>query len=242
MTHARGWLAERVAEGRIAVMTLTRLPAGRISDPVPTMAASAWAFPLVGGLIGALSAASYAMAFVANLPPSLAALIAIATAILATGALHEDGLADLADGLGGGIGAERKLEIMRDSRVGTYGLLALILAIAMRTACLAAIAAPWAIAVAILAVSITSRSAVVVALRFMPPARATGLGQTASGVTSASCLFATLTGLVVLALLFEPLLAAKIALIMAVTTIALAWMAWRQIGGQTGDVLGAIQR
>lgn len=240
MIHKRGWLLERIAEARIAVMSLTRLPAGRIADPVPTMAAASWAFPCVGVLIGSLSGFAYAIAITVNLPAIAAALIAIAVGTLASGALHEDGLADYADGLGGGRDAARKLEIMRDSRIGTYGVLALLLAIALRSVCLAALIDPMIVAGALIALAVASRSAVVAALYVMPPARADGLGHSASDIGVTRCLFAAVTGIVALIVLTTAPLAAMIA-IMASGAIIATW-AWRQIGGQTGDVLGAIQQ
>ena len=242
MSPARGWLAERMAEARIAMMTLSRLPAGRAADPAPEMAAASWAFPLVGALIGSIAAAAYAVATAAGLPPVFSALIAVTAGIMATGAIHEDGLADLADGLGGGQSRKRKLEIMRDSHIGVYGVLALLLALAMRVVCITTIAAPMAVAWALIAIAITSRTAIVVALYAMPPARADGLGQSASNVTLVSCAIASTIGIAALALITDAWLALTITLAIAATGAALAWLAWRQIGGQTGDVLGAIQQ
>ena len=87
---------------RLAVMLLTRLPAGKLSDPAPSFAQAAWAYPVVGGSVGALSGAVFCAAGWLGVPGLAAALLAIGVAVLATGAMHEDGLADVADGFGGG--------------------------------------------------------------------------------------------------------------------------------------------
>ena len=124
-------LRARATEVQLALMLLTRLPAGRI-DPAPTIAAAAWAFPLAGAVVGVLQALVLIAAIGLGLPMAMAAGLALAAGVLATGGLHEDGLADCADGFGGGRSPARKLEIMRDSRIGSYGALALILGLGLR--------------------------------------------------------------------------------------------------------------
>ncbi|MBL4893352.1 MAG: adenosylcobinamide-GDP ribazoletransferase [Emcibacter sp.] len=106
-----------------AMMVLTRIPVpwDRLSDHPPNITKSLWAYPLVGFLLSAVGAAVYGLASLLLLPPSIAALLTLISLILITGALHEDGLADMADGFGGGRDKEYKLKIMRDSRIGTYG-------------------------------------------------------------------------------------------------------------------------
>lgn len=240
MSVLRGALAQRLAEAQIATMTLTRLPAGMVADPAPSSATAAWAFPLVGLVVGGLSALGYAVALALYLPPAIAALVAIAIATIATGAIHEDGLADLADGLGGGRDRAGKLAIMRDSHVGTYGMVALVLSLAIRGVCIAAISTPLAAVCALLALAAASRAAMVVALFAMPPARSDGLGQAAADVDAARCAAAVGFGLAALILLttFSP----AVAVAMLAFGALPAWLAWRQIGGQTGDVLGAVQQ
>lgn len=240
MSAPRGVLAQRLAEAQIAVMTLTRLPVGRVGDPAPGIATATWAFPLVGLIIGGLSALAYCAALALYLPSALAAVVAIAVATFATGAIHEDGLADLADGLGGGRDRAGKLAIMRDSHVGTFGIVALVLSLAIRGVCIAAIATPLTAVFALLAVAAASRAAMVVALIAMPPARSDGLGQAAAEVGGARCIVAVGLGLVALIVLIP--LAPVVAAAMLVFGALPAWLAWRQIGGQTGDVLGAVQQ
>lgn len=133
--------AGRMGEAHLAFVFLTRLPLPRLTDAAartPVSRAS-WAFPLVGlavGLVGALTLWGTALA---GLPPLVSALATLAVTVALTGALHEDGLGDLADGFGGGATRDRKLEIMRDSRVGSYGVLALLFSIGLRAGALTAL-------------------------------------------------------------------------------------------------------
>jgi len=177
-----------------------------------------------------------------GLSPWLAAIFAVATQILATGALHEDAAADVADGFGGGASREAKLAIMRDSRVGTFGVLALILLVAGRLAALAALAEPGVALAALIAAGALSRALIVGVMRMLPPARGDGLGATAGrpdqrGVALA---FAIAMAIAWLALgLGDSLVVLVVA---AFGAGLLAGLAKRQIGGQTGDVLGACQQ
>src|SRR5882724_1995802 len=121
---------------------LTRLPVGHFVSPeTGLLARSMRAFPLVGVGIGLIGWGAFRLAEALGLPDAVAALMAPLATVLTTGALHEDGLADTADGFGGGEGRERKLAIMRDSRSGAYGVIALIFSIALRGAALTALAA-----------------------------------------------------------------------------------------------------
>ncbi len=168
------------------------------------------------------------------LPPLASALLALATASLLTGALHEDGLADVADGFGGGRDKARKLAIMRDSRIGSYGAVALVL-------CLGLIASGMAEAGRIglfLAIGAGTRAVLPALLAWLPPARDDGLGHSAA-LSAGWRLWAALGIALVVALLagaLLPLLAAWIA------AGAVGVLALRQIGGQTGDVMGAAQK
>jgi adenosylcobinamide-GDP ribazoletransferase len=228
----------RVEEARLALMLLTRLPAGRLADPAPTLAAARWAYPLVGLVVGGLAAAAQAGALALGFGPLVAALLALTVAALVTGALHLDGLADFADGIGGGRDRAHCLEIMRDSRIGSYGVIALVLALALAAAGLAELPEGAAPATLLLAAT-GSRLAMLVVLDRLPPARPDGLGRGASG----SAPLAWVPGAVVVAVLSLwigagslPALAA-----MVVAAAVVARLAHRRIGGQTGDVLGATQ-
>lgn len=219
----------RLAELRLAVMLLTRLPAGRLADPAPTIAASAWAFPLAGLVPGLLGAA----VLVSGLPLPLAAGLAVAAQVMVTGALHEDGLADVADGFWGGRTAARRLEIMRDSRIGSYGTLALVLSVGLRWQALM-LTGPLALVVA----AVASRVAPVVLMAVLPPARDDGMGHAARAVSPERLGGALLFGL--LPLLLPGGAVALVAAALAV--VAVAVLARRRVGGQTGDVLGAGQQ
>ena len=222
----------RLTELVLALGFFTRLPVGRALSPLPRLSACAWALPLVGLVVAAPGAAALALA-----PGALAAILAVALSVWLTGGLHEDGLADLADGMGGRDPA-RRLEIMRDSRIGSYGVLTLGLVTALRIAALAAL--PFA-AAAFLALAMLSRAGVAV-LMVLPPARHDGLGAAAgrppAPVLGAAAAIA-LAG-AVLALGTGPALLALAAVVTAQGYVA--WLALRRLGGQTGDVLGAAQQ
>lgn len=224
-------------------MLLTRLPAGRLADPVPELAAARWAFPLVGLAVGALGWGAQAAAVAAGLGPAVAALAALAAMVLATGALHLDGLADFADGMGGGRDRDHCLQIMRDSRIGSYGTIALIFALGLAAAALArfdAGAPPQVFLVA----GVASRFAMLIVLDVLPPARTDGLGRRAAeAAAQRGRPLAWAPGGVVLAALAAATGAAAVAAAGAALLAGglVARIARRRIGGQTGDVLGAAQ-
>lgn len=227
-------MTARLKEAQLAFMILTRLPVGRISGEVPPLAASVWAFPLVGLALGLAMALVFAGATALNLPELAAALLALALSAVVTGGLHEDGLADMADGFGGGQTVSRKLEIMRDSRIGSYGVLALIFVIALTAS---AIATAGTLA-AFLAVAALSRSAMLLPMVVLRPARLDGLGHAAQ-VSLGTPIWFALGLSIALAVLSGLVLPA---VLMLGTAVAATVLAKRQIGGQTGDVLGATQK
>lgn len=242
MSGARAALAARAAEARLALALLSRLPAGRLDAP-PPLARAFWAYGLVGLTLGALLAALLGVLSSAGLGPVPAAVLALSAYWLATGGLHEDGLSDMADGFGGGADRARKLEIMRDSRIGSYGVLALIASSAARIAALGALAGSGAsgLAAIILAHGL-SRAGLPFAIIYLPNARGAGLGAAAAegagprapmGVWAAFALIAAMT-------LFLP--GGWVMLIAGALGLAgVVILAQRQIGGWTGDVLGAAQ-
>ncbi|MFZ5750216.1 MAG: adenosylcobinamide-GDP ribazoletransferase, partial [Pseudomonadota bacterium] len=170
-------MTDRLAELRAALMLLTRLPVWP-GDAPPPVSRALWAFPLAGLAVGALALLVWQGAQGLDLPPAMAAVLALATMVLATGGLHEDGLADCADGLWGGRDRARRLAIMRDSRIGTYGTLALVLSLAIRGAGIVALGAGAGLA--LLLVSGASRAAPALLLATLPAAREDGLGHAAS--------------------------------------------------------------
>jgi adenosylcobinamide-GDP ribazoletransferase len=193
-------------------------------------------------LVGLAGAAAYALASKPGLAPGTAALLALATTVLLTGALHEDGLADTADGLGGGRTRERKLEIMRDSRIGTYGACALILSFGLRWSALAAIASPWAVALALCSAHAAARAGVPAFMSLVTPARPDGLSAAAGSPPARSVAIAFALGTLCLVLALGPGKALIGLILLSLAGLALARLAIRQIGGQTGDILGAFEQ
>ena len=180
------------------------------------------------------------------MPPILASAWSVAGAMLITGALHEDGLADVADGFGGGATRERKLEILRDSRLGTYGVAALVLSLILRAAAIAAAARMgdlYATAALALAAGL-ARFGALAPIALLPPARPDGAGASAgAGLDSRSLRQAGVTAIVLAAALGFVALGLWPALFAVVVGFGAAMLvvslARRQIGGQTGDVAGA---
>jgi len=233
-------LAQRLAELRLAFVFLTRLPVPLDEARPATVAQAGWAFPVCGAVVGLVAWLGYAAGAALGLPVLLCALFAIAAGVLVTGALHEDGLADFADGMGGGRERARKLEIMRDSATGSYGVLALILVVASKANAIAEVGGAGSALVALVALGAASRFAVLLAMALMPPARADGLGKDAGTPGP----WRIVIGLALTLLATVPLGVPGFgALLGALAAGAIpAVIAWRLIGGQTGDVLGAIQQ
>lgn len=229
---------QRIDELRLAFMLLTRLPVGRLGEGAPMLGAAQWAFPLVGLVTGLTGWGVHAAALAAGLGPSLAAIFAVGALVLVTGALHLDGLADFADGLGGGPNRERRLEIMRDSRIGSYGVLALIFALVSQVAALSQLGSEMSFFMFLLAAT-ASRLAMVVCLVALPPARTDGLGHAAVAGAGGSWIVGAVITLALALILGWTGLAAV--LLGGLATAFVATLARRGLGGHTGDVLGAVQ-
>src|SRR5579872_4934442 len=152
-------LGKVVKDIGIAVSLSTIVPVGPAA-PIRDgdIASASWAFPVAGLLVGLAGALVYAIAHRIGLPVEVCAMLALAATMLLTGALHEDGLADTADGLGGGKSREQKLEIMRDSRIGTFGVCALLTSIILRWSALAAISDPRSVLLTLCAVHVAARA------------------------------------------------------------------------------------
>ena len=239
------WLSDgdrRVGELLLALRFFTRLPLGAGAAPEPgALARASWAFPLVGALVGIVCAAAYAVAEVLAFPPLAAALIAIGAGAFVTGALHEDGLADTADAWGGRDRAER-LAIMRDSRSGAYAIVAIVLSVALRAAAVAALPGSGAALAAFVAAHAVARGGLPAVLYLLPAARSDGLGASA-GVPELGEVLWSLGLAALIAIVALGVVAGVAALVFAgLAMAAFAWLARRQIGGHTGDVLGAIEQ
>lgn len=253
MTSPRDLAAELAADLASCLVFFSRLPvpsAARAASACAPLARAIRVLPVAGLLIGACPAFALLGCVLIRLPPLLCVIVAGLVAVLVAGGLHEDGLADTADGLGGGATRERKLAIMRDSRIGSFGVLALAMALLWRLAALSAIVGEattrGAVAV-LLGTAVLSRPLALLPLALLSPAREDGLGRGVGVLErgplalcfgTGACLALVLPvaggiglGHAMAACLLAPLAAA-----------AMTALAWRQIGGHTGDIAGACQQ
>lgn len=228
-----------LADIMLCIAFYTRLPV-QLSGEARNFASAQWAAPVAGLVVGIAGSLVFFFADLAGLPATVAAALVVASTVFTTGALHEDGLSDTADGFGGGKTREKKLEIMRDSRIGTYGAAALLFSVLLRWSALAAFEAP-ALACALLASHAASRAMMPLFMRIVPPARADGLSANAGSIPDSSVLAACLIGAAALLLLgFHGAVLSVIAL--TVLFFLARRLCESQIGGQTGDVLGAVEQ
>ncbi|MCC7045134.1 MAG: adenosylcobinamide-GDP ribazoletransferase [Alphaproteobacteria bacterium] len=228
---------------KIAMIFFTRVPVAYDGALGLNELKRAWrAVPLVGAVIGAVGAGVYAAAHHLGLAPMIAAILAVMATALLTGALHEDGLADFVDGCGGGRERERRLAIMRDSRIGTYGVLALGFTAALRIAALAAIATPYAVALTLIAVHAVARAAIPVSMTRMDPARSDGLAADAGKPARATLAIALCLAAVLALGLLGAAAGAGALLVACMAALIVAAVARRLVGGYTGDVLGAVEQ
>lgn len=227
----------------LTIAFLTRVPLPkRLGDKIShdaSLAEAAGLFPVTGFLIAIpISLLWFCTSLI--LPATVAAGLALALSVLLTGGLHEDGLADCADGLGATPKRERSLEIMRDSRIGTYGAIALVFSIGLRWAALASFA-PFAGVLAILITMTASRSAMTIAMRYSSYAREDGLGKQASNMPSSQFLLAMGIAVLVAAVLGWHWGLAALALGLSSSWLFLKYLE-KRLGGYTGDGLGAMEQ
>ncbi len=218
---------------------LTRLPVPVDGAKATARGAAAvWAYPVVGMVIGGVHALALAVLLWLGIPAAITAALVLALGIVLTGAMHEDGLADTADGLWGGWDKARRLAIMKDSHIGTYGVIALALALLLRWLGLVAIAGIGGSALALIVIGGLSRASMVGVMAALPHARDTGLSRSvgrpappgawvAIGLGAGLAVVTGYWALIVLA---------------ALVALACAFIARAKIGGQTGDILGAVQQ
>ena len=232
----------RASDFAIALAFATRLPlarAGQVAEG--DLARASWAMPLVGALVGAVAALTYAIALRLGEPKFVAAGLAVAAGILLTGAMHEDGLADAADAMGGGDRA-RKLEIMRDSRLGTFGTAALVLSILLRAAALASLARPDRVALALIAAHAGARATLPSLMALVPPARSEGLATSFGAPPRGVAAVAAVIGIVALVACLGFGRGVLAAALLGAVAAATARLSVNAIGGHTGDVLGALEQ
>jgi adenosylcobinamide-GDP ribazoletransferase len=227
---------------RTAAGFLTRLPMPFPEGAAPPNLARAMRlFPVVGAAIG-LAVGLFCLGLrMIGLPDLAAAALALGAGALLTGALHEDGLADVADGFGGGRDQEAKLAIMRDSRLGTYGALVLMVSFVAKISAVSVLPDGYVVP-GLIAAHALARGVLPVMSMGLPFARNDGLAREAGQPDSTVA--ATALGIAFLiALLALPWGTAFWATVLAGLSVAsVAWLAKRQIGGQTGDVLGAAEQ
>ncbi|MDE2469937.1 MAG: adenosylcobinamide-GDP ribazoletransferase [Bradyrhizobium sp.] len=236
--HVRDW----ISDVSLAVALLTRIPVRHPDDAMSDrMARAQRAFPLVGAMIGLAVGLVDRCLLAIGIPQLAAAALALGAGAALTGALHEDGLADVGDGFGGSRDRDEKLAIMRDSRLGTYGALVLMTGFVARLAALASLPTA-AIIPALVAAHALARAAIPVLAATMPFARDDGLGKLAGRPDATSVIIAVGIG-VVIALLCLPAANAVLAVLVTATAAAVVTtLASRQIGGVTGDVFGAVEQ
>jgi adenosylcobinamide-GDP ribazoletransferase len=240
-----------VNETARAIAFLSRIPVANryFENHDGSLSRTVAAFPLAGLLITLPAALLLCLLALVEAPPFVAVLSALALQMLVTGALHEDGLTDTADGLGGGRDRDRALAIMKDSRIGTYGALALILSVGLRAAAIAALVPAWpalTVALAWLAAAALSRAAMVWHWSALPPAKADGVaasvGQPDAGATrvALACGLAAPVALGLIALPLWPTIGAL--LVAGLQTSGFTAFVRSKIQGHTGDTIGASQQ
>lgn len=225
-----------------ALQFLTRLPTPRLVDFQPDwIDRSAPYYPVVGWVVGLIVAGGYLVAqrFWPGLP---AATVAVALGWIVTGGFHEDGLADTADGLGGGQTQARRLEIMKDSRVGSFGVLMLWTVLTLKVVTLATLA-PWQAAVALVLLHGAARAFPVAVMATLPYARPAETAKLSTGgVRAHEAVIALALGLIPVALFMPPGLAVAGIALSSAAVVGVALIARRLVGGYTGDILGAVEQ
>lgn len=226
----------------------TRLPVSVVFDRTAPLSRASQMFPVTGLVVGLIGSLTLALASMLQLPALAASILAVAAMIISTGALHEDGLADTVDGFGGSHDRERKLEIMKDSHIGTYGVLALILSQGLRVILIASLL-PLGLSntiAVLIAGQMVSRASSMLVWSVLPPARNNGLSRQVGQpdrrslsiawvITAIALLCLVLLGLHMFAVLVAAFASALVSYVMK-------GLCHRQIGGQTGDTIGATQQ
>ncbi|MEL7048146.1 MAG: adenosylcobinamide-GDP ribazoletransferase [Pseudomonadota bacterium] len=236
-------LRKRYEEFSLAVTLLTRCPWPRFEIiTTASLTGAVWAYPIIGAGVGTIGASVGVLAMTAGLGPWISALLTVAAIILVTGGLHEDGLADFCDGVGGGQTRDAKLQIMRDSRLGTYGVLAIIFAVFLHTAAVSALMehqTAMAAAASLVAAVAISRAMVLVPMWLLCSVR--NDGQTAvfetPGRVTTVCTILIAVG--VGALAWPPAILLACLMSAGAAALVVTAIASTYLGGYSGDGLGA---
>lgn len=246
----RAELGTLLADLRGSLVFLTRVPGwlvGETGETRPDFSRAARVFPVIGIFVGIVGGLVFVIARDVGESALIAGGLAVLATFLLTGGLHEDGLADTADGFGGGASAREKLEIMDDSRLGTHGAAALVFALGFRVAALAALAlfGAWHAALVLLAAETVSRAAMV-RLWYALPAARPGLSEQTGPPDPQAMLIAIAVAAVVVVITIIPTFgfwaAVAGSLLAVLATGGFTLLCRSQIGGRTGDTLGACQQ
>lgn len=225
----------------LCLVFFTRLPLPVFDFRGRSLAAAIWAAPITGLAIGLIGAIVFATAERFGLAMGPAAALALVSTVLTTGCLHEDGLSDVADGFGGGKSRGRKLDIMRDSRIGAYGAMALVLSLLIRWSALSQMVDPTQALFALVAAHAASRGVLGAFMHLLPSARSDGLSAGAGTVSLETAIVGAVLGALPL-LLLGPGGAIVALVLLALLFAAFQALCLNQIGGQTGDTVGALQQ
>ena len=236
---AAAWLRGTSRDMVAAFQFLTRLPMPRIAFDAGSLARSVKFFPLVGLGVGT-GAALLHWALAPHMTPVVEAWVMLTYLVLITGCFHEDALADVADSLGAWT-RERRLEIMRDSRIGSYGAAALVLSIAGRLLLLRSLPAGRLAAYVIVA-QVLCRWSTLPLSYFLPAVQGTGQGARIARLSSRSSLLLGSTFSVAVAVVALHRAAVAPLVVVAVLTAAGGWFFMRRLGGITGDCFGAVNQ
>jgi adenosylcobinamide-GDP ribazoletransferase len=229
----------------MGVRFYSRLPTGNTPHQRPNLDRMALTLPLTSVVVGIPPVALLLLLEWAGTPTFFAAAMAVGLMVIVTGAMSEDALADAADGLFGGPTIEQRLEIMKDSRHGTYGVCAIVLLLAVRIAAVGSITSPLEAAAILLTAPLIARSGALWLSLALPPARSGGAAASAGQVGQRSFLIGAAVAVVV-SFATGGFAVGILGLVVAFALGALVAWGWtslcrRLIGGQTGDLIGALQ-
>lgn len=225
----------------LCLVFFTRLPLPALDFRDRTLAQAIWAAPFAGLVVALAGGAVYALATACGLSALPASALTLSAILVTTGCLHEDGLSDVADGFGGGRTRERKLEIMRDSRTGSYGAAVLGLSLLLRWSALSELTGAFHVVLALVAAHMASRGMMGAFMHLLPSARSDGLAAGAGTVSAETATAGAAIGVIALLLLGISGAIAGV-LVLVVLFWAFRALCLRQVDGYTGDTVGALQQ
>ncbi|MDH5772398.1 MAG: adenosylcobinamide-GDP ribazoletransferase [Rhodospirillaceae bacterium] len=246
-----GAFAQVVAELYTVWIFFTRLPwpgdfwpggaAGKIKPSIK-LSSAARAFPFAGIVIGAIGAFVLFVSARAGLHPLASSILGLGAGMLASGAIHEDGLADVFDGFGGGANKTQKLEIMKDSRIGTYGMLSLVIITGLKASLLAGLPGPGLAAGALFVANVLPRAGLPLMMVALKPAKKSGLGHGAGVPKKEDAIISIIIGVLVSVLVLGLSVGISASVTAGLGLALMGYVAKRQIGGLSGDVLGGAEQ